>query len=68
MEKKVFKWALIIIILSILLLAIVVVATAIGPANISYDKVAMIILSSAVSKVPVLSDHVHIAKTWSNRR
>lgn len=65
MEKKVFKWALIILILSILLLTIVVVATAVGPANISVDKVAMIILSSAVSKVPVLNDQVHIAKTWS---
>ncbi len=66
MEKKVFKWALIILILSVLLLVVVVVATATGPANISADKVAMIIISSAVSKVPVLSDHVHIAKTWSS--
>ncbi len=65
MEKKVFKWALTILILSVLLLAVVVMATAIGPANISVDKVAMIILSSVVSKVPVLNDHVHIAKTWS---
>lgn len=66
MEKKVFKWALIILILSVLLLVAVVVATATGPANISADKVAMIIISSAVSKVPVLSDHAHIAKTWSS--
>ncbi len=65
MEKKIFKWALTILILSVLLLAVIVMATAIGPANISVDKVAMIILSSAVSKVPVLSDHVHFVKTWS---
>lgn len=65
MEKKVFKWALTIIVLSVLLLAVLVVAAAIGPAGISVDNVAMIILSGVVSKVPVLSDHVHIAKTWS---
>lgn len=66
MENKVIKWFFIILILFILMIAAVVVATAIGPASISVDKVAMIILSSVVSKVPVLNDHVHIAKNWSS--
>jgi iron complex transport system permease protein len=66
MDKKVFKWTITLSLLLICLLAVVVVATAIGPANISVDKVAMIIASSAISKIPVIGDHVHIAKTWTS--
>lgn len=66
MDKKLFRWAVTLIILSILLLCVVVVATAIGPANISVDKVALIIISDIVSKIPYLSDQVHITKTWTD--
>lgn len=66
MEKKALKWLLTIIALTLLLLAVTVVATAIGPANISVDKVAMIILSSALSKIPMVSDHINIAQTWTD--
>ncbi len=66
MEKKLFRWAVILIVLSVLLLCVVVVATAFGPASISVDKVALIIISDAVSKIPYLSDQVHIQKTWTD--
>lgn len=66
MDKKVFKWTITLALLLICLLVVVVVATAIGPANISVDKVAMIITSSAISKIPVIGDYVHIAKTWTS--
>jgi iron complex transport system permease protein len=48
------------------LILVVVVATAIGPANIPVDKVALIILSDIVSKTPFLSGQVHITKTWTD--
>ncbi len=65
MEKKVFRWALILVVLAIALAGVVVIATAIGPANIGVDKVALIILSGTISKVPYLSDHLPIARTWT---
>jgi len=66
MDKKLFRWAVILVVLFVLLLVVVVVATAVGPANISVDKVALIIISDTVSKIPYLSGHVHIDKTWTD--
>lgn len=59
MEAKVVRWAVITLVLLILAILVAVVATAVGPANISPDKVVLIILS----KVPFVQDH--IAKTWT---
>lgn len=66
METKLIRWAAILIILFMALIVVTVVATAIGSANISVDKVSLIILSDVISKIPVVSDHVHIAKTWTD--
>lgn len=66
MDKKLFRWAVILIVLFVLLLCVVVIATAVGPASIGVDKVALIIISDAVSKIPYLSDHIHIQKTWTD--
>lgn len=66
METKLFRWATILTVLTLALILVVVVSTAIGPANISVDKVALIILSDAISKIPFLPDYVHITKTWTD--
>jgi iron complex transport system permease protein len=66
MDTKVFRWAIILAILTLAMVGVAIVATAIGPANISVDKVALIILSDIVSKVPFVSDQVHITKTWTD--
>jgi iron complex transport system permease protein len=66
METKLFRWAAILTVLTLALIIVAVVATAIGPANISVDKVTLIILSDVVSKIPFLSDQVHITKTWTD--
>lgn len=66
MDKKLFRWAVILIVLFVLLLCVVVVATAVGPAGISVDKVALIIISDAISKIPYLSDQIHIRQTWTD--
>lgn len=59
MERRVFRWVLILLGLLALTVAVAVIAMAMGPSNIGPDKVVLILLS----KVPVLGDH--IAKTWS---
>jgi iron complex transport system permease protein len=59
MERRVFRWALILLVLLALTIVIAVIGMALGPSNIGPDKVVLILLS----KVPVLGDH--IAKTWS---
>ena len=59
MEGSVSRWVVITIALSILMVVIAVVAMAIGPANISPDKVVLIILS----KVPYVQDHIQ--NSWS---
>jgi iron complex transport system permease protein len=66
MEKKLFRWAVILIVLFALLLCVVVIATAVGPAGISVDKVALIIISDAISRIPYLSDQIHIQQTWTD--
>jgi iron complex transport system permease protein len=66
METKVYRWALTLAILTIALVCVTVASTAIGPVNISFEKVALIILSNVISGIPILSDHVHIARTWSS--
>jgi iron complex transport system permease protein len=66
MEKKLAGWAAILIILTIMLIAVTVVATAIGPANIGIDKVALIIVSDVISRIPVVSSHVHVTQTWTD--
>lgn len=66
METKLFRWATILTVLTLALILVVVVSTAIGPANISVDKVALIILSDVISKIPFLPDYVHITKTWTD--
>ncbi|CAJ38032.1 FecCD family ABC transporter permease [Methanocella arvoryzae] len=59
MEVSVTRWAGISLVLFIVMILIAVVATAVGPANISPDKVVMIILS----KVPVVQDY--LTKVWT---
>ena len=59
MERRVFRWVLILLGLLALTIAVAVISMALGPSNIGPDKVVLILLS----KVPVLGDH--IAKTWS---
>jgi iron complex transport system permease protein len=65
MEKKVYQWTLTLAALTAALVCVTVIATAVGPANISVDKVALIILSNIVSGIPILSSHIHIARTWT---
>lgn len=60
------KWTLILVAMVLALILVTVAATGLGPAPIGMDKVALIIISDAVSKIPVLSDHVHITKTWTD--
>jgi iron complex transport system permease protein len=59
MERRVFRWVLILLGLSALTVLVAVFAIALGPSNLGPDKVVLILLS----KVPILGDH--IAKTWS---
>ena len=59
MEASVARWAGISLVLFVIMLGVAVVATAVGPASISPDKVVLIILS----KVPVVQDY--IAQTWT---
>jgi iron complex transport system permease protein len=66
MESKLLRWAAILTVLALALIVVTIVATAIGPANISMDKVTLIIISEVVSKIPFLSDQVHITKTWTD--
>ncbi len=66
MDTKLFRWAVILTALTLALVAVAIVATAIGPANISVDKVALIILSDLVSKTPFLPDYIHITQTWTD--
>ena len=65
MERKVYRWALTLAVLTAALICVTVISTAVGPADISIDKVALIILSNVISGIPILSDHVHIARTWT---
>lgn len=62
---KVVRWALTLIALIIALIAVAIVATAVGPANISVDKVALIIISDLASKTPLL-DKIQFTKTWTD--
>ncbi len=59
MERRVFRWVLILLGLLALTIAVAVFSIALGPSNLGPDKVVLILLS----KVPILGDH--IAKTWS---
>lgn len=60
MEGSVSRWAVITIVLFLIMVGVAVVGMAIGPANISPDKVVLIILS----KVPYVQDH--ILTSWSS--
>jgi iron complex transport system permease protein len=66
MDTKLFRWAAILTVLAVALVVVTIVATAIGPANISVDRVTLIILSDMASKIPFLSGQVHITKTWTD--
>ena len=59
MERRVFKWVLILLGLLALTIVVAIFSIALGPSNLGPDKVVLILLS----KVPVLGDH--IARTWS---
>ncbi|MDI6895717.1 FecCD family ABC transporter permease [Methanocella conradii] len=65
MDKKMLRWALIISSLTLALLVVAIVSTAVGPANISVDRVALIIISDLTSKIPLLNQ-VQITKTWTD--